>query len=521
MGKREKPPKETKEQITAVDKQFYELTITDLNNKLAHLRSHTTKLEELNDGIETQMAQLEEDRSDVTAYLDRSLQVKVSNIKDLEEKLSELAKVRAEETADFLRQIKEGELKFKTMQEELTSEIKLLTGKLNSLEEFRIQKDELLAKFDQQETELREQTKRHRDIIYEIERKQVVDKDRLKKEVENKLLQLSNEFAKSNEIRISAHVQRLVRENIALNNELDRMMFSQRRLQNENNTLREVNVERKAATNTVMDENLMLVKTSDNQLEIIKQLTNEYEKLRHNNAHFIQADSIKQAAERREHTAVKELNDYKHKVHLLEQHVHAIRTECLNHHTIVKQQASEMERLTDILQKLKFTVKSAARSENDAESNELRYREVQRKHLLSELMKILITVDDAPKIVSSFETVSTIAELYQLGDIGITPQHSLYSILNLGRPISKMQRSRLAAAEQIEKEMADETATVKSYECFPIIDLDSSSALLLSESSQGAGDGQPPDEDGLEVEDEGASSSDDDGKQKENHSEDA
>lgn len=79
-----------------------------------------------------------------------------------------------------------------------------------------------------------------------------------------------------------------------------------------------------------------------------------------------------------------------------------------------------------------------------------------------------------------------------------------------------MQRSRLAAAEQMEKEAIDDRATVKSYESFPIIDLDSGSALILSESSQGGGGcGEAEqDEENLEQEDDGESSSDDgDGKQ--------
>ena len=51
-------------------------------------------------------------------------------------------------------------------------------GKLAGLEEFRIQKDELLAKFATMEEKLKEQEKEHDEVIYNMERKQVVDKDR-------------------------------------------------------------------------------------------------------------------------------------------------------------------------------------------------------------------------------------------------------------------------------------------------------------------------------------------------------
>lgn len=191
------------DQMSAVDRQFYELSIADLNNKLSRLRTHTTKLEEKNEELESKMRQMEEDKSDTTAYLNRTLNEKLNIIAELEDKLSELSKVRDAENIEFKRVLSEREAKYKAMHDQLTSEIKLLTGKLNSMEEFRIQRDELLAKFDAQETELKEQHKRHKAILYEMERKVILDKDLLRKDVENKLLQLSTEFTKSSEIRVA------------------------------------------------------------------------------------------------------------------------------------------------------------------------------------------------------------------------------------------------------------------------------------------------------------------------------
>lgn len=520
--KKDKKPVEVKDPMTAVDRTFYELTITDLNQKLSHLRSHNATIEERNEQIEETMRQFQEDRTDVTAFLDRTLKVKVNTILDLEEKLTELAEVRAAETIEFQRQIKEGELRYKTMQDELTSEIKLLTGKLNSIEEFRIQKDELLAKFDQQETELRIQTKQHRDLIYDIERKQVMDKDRMKKEVENKLLQLSNEFAKSNEIRISAHVQRLVRENIALNNELDRMMFSQRRLQQENKTILERDANRQNATAVVRTENSDLILRNDIQLELIKQLTLKYEQIQFQKGDLLAVQKAQITKQKICKDAEKEMKESRHKLRLLEQYVHSVHVECQNHSMQVKQQAAELQRLQDILIKLKLTVKSAARGEKDSKDDP-KFRAAQRKHLLDELVEILVTVETIPpNTVSSFETVGSAQELYRLGDLGISPPYSLTSLLCMGRPINRLQRSRqsaLAAAAEASKNAAAQIESegssyisVRTYESWPIIDLETaSSALVLSESSKNEADGLGGGDENLEddQEDFGASSSDD------------
>jgi hypothetical protein len=51
-------------------------------------------------------------------------------------------------------------------------------GKLASLEEFRIQREELLSQTAKLEAMLAEQANAHREAIYELEKKQVIDKDK-------------------------------------------------------------------------------------------------------------------------------------------------------------------------------------------------------------------------------------------------------------------------------------------------------------------------------------------------------
>ena len=51
-------------------------------------------------------------------------------------------------------------------------------GKLAGLEEFRMQKDDLMAKFAMMKNELEEMEQHHKQSIYELEKKQIIDKDR-------------------------------------------------------------------------------------------------------------------------------------------------------------------------------------------------------------------------------------------------------------------------------------------------------------------------------------------------------
>lgn len=53
-----------------------------------------------------------------------------------------------------------------------------LGGKLSSLEEFKVQKEDLMAKFADLEAQLLQKEQDHKDVIYNLERKAVIDKDR-------------------------------------------------------------------------------------------------------------------------------------------------------------------------------------------------------------------------------------------------------------------------------------------------------------------------------------------------------
>lgn len=449
--KEKKAPKENKDQLSAVDKTFYELTINDLNTKLSNLRSHNAKLDERNAELEANMVQLQEDRSDITAYLNRTLTTQANNIKDFEEKLTQLAKVRAEETERFQTKIHDWEGKYKTMHEQLTSEIKLLTGKLNSLEEFRIQKDELMAKFDQQETDLKEQNQRHKETLYELEQKQILDKDRLKNEVENRLLQLSNEFAKSNEIRISAHVQRMLRENIALNNELDRLVVTTERLMSDNKRLCEQDNEQRLYTQCVLEENARLVDVCQKRLRIIEKLTTECENLQERAKSSNEADKHRQMAQVREMAARKELIESKNKLLAMQKDVIGQKHQCKSHLSSCIEHKNEIKRLTTVLRQLKQTVSKTLETSDTADNVEL--LRMQRKRLLDEIHSILMSVTDSDEqsVDEASEIVKTQPfgqDSYHQGRIGIAPvRKSTQQLFKYSHSTYKGRKPSLMGAE--------------------------------------------------------------------------
>lgn len=425
-GKKEKKEVDPN-QLTEVDKTFYELQITDLNRKLARLRSLTKELEEKNEELVEQNKKLDEDHGDIIMFLKRTLQEKADEMIELQERLKATQEMRQEETQKFLEKIEDMEIEYRQMHEQLTSEIKLLAGKLNSLEEFRVQRDELMRKFDAQAKAMQEQEIRHKRELYEIERKFIIGKDKLKKEMEARLLQLSTEFQDATEIRIAATTHRVIRENIAINNELELMLQSHHGLVEQNDQLR--NRDRELRLNSELRESETKKAQYKNfiQYKLIHKLTDEYEQIK-------QQLETHQNTEKEVYRVSKELTKSKqtiekrdYTIRLLEQNLHHSRCERTTLQTELLYLRDEYSRLSDILFQAVTSIQDALDMKLDMSSgggegiDEVEALNA-RENLLSTLLTIMSRATEQRPRKPSLESIDSMTATYKRGDLGFVPK---------------------------------------------------------------------------------------------------
>lgn len=405
--------------LTEVDKTFYELTITDLNRKLARLKTLTTELETKNEELQQNLTKLDEDRNDVIIFLKRTLQEKADEILEFQDRLTALEETRGTETEEFQSKIVEMEEEYRQMHEQLTSEIKLLTGKLNSLEEFRVQRDELMKKFETQENEMGEQEIRHKRELYEIEKKFVIGKDKLKKEMEARLLQLSTEFQDVTEIRIASTTHRVIRENIAINNELDTMLATHQRLYNENEKLKASNKTLKLEASLHEDEKKKALARAAVQYKVIEQLADDHESMTEKVKQYqnieAEADLNKQEA-----TAIKDYCQIlQFNIRILEQNLHASRCERTNLKMELDYTKDEMDRLSGILYEAVVSIKAALSIKYAVKDKAL--KAAKREALLSSLLTLMTSAKEKPR-KPSLESVESVSATYARGDLGFVPK---------------------------------------------------------------------------------------------------
>ena len=185
-GKRKKSGKKSakggitpmSEIVSELTKEFYLIQIRDLEARLHRYQKKCDELEVRNSEFKHHFDQQASDKREIVSFLKKQLEQRADEIADLQERLIGLQQAKDTEKDHYEVQLATLRTEMQEIKDQLTSENMILGSKLAALEEFRVQKEELLAKFAKLEDQLVEQEHDHKEQIYTLEKKAVVDKDR-------------------------------------------------------------------------------------------------------------------------------------------------------------------------------------------------------------------------------------------------------------------------------------------------------------------------------------------------------
>uniref|UniRef100_A0A8C3RZH9 Cilia- and flagella-associated protein 157 n=1 Tax=Chelydra serpentina TaxID=8475 RepID=A0A8C3RZH9_CHESE len=219
--------------------------------------------------------QMANDNKEIVAFLKKTLNQRVDEIADINDQLLSLQQAKESEKDAFEAQLAQVRHEFQETKDQLTSENMLLSGKLAALEEFRIQKEDLMGKFAAVEEQLKKQEEDHKEYIYNLERKAVLDKDRLKKEMMQRVNVVAAEFRKVSNSQMSETTKRTLRENVAISVQLAKMSDRSYDLIQENDTLKEAQAEMQKQLEMLEHNEKQMAKNSLSNQKMIWMLTNK------------------------------------------------------------------------------------------------------------------------------------------------------------------------------------------------------------------------------------------------------
>ncbi|XP_022127905.2 cilia- and flagella-associated protein 157 [Pieris rapae] len=406
--------------FTEVERTFLELQVTDCNRKIARLRTAVDEYEQRNEELQKAYDKLDEDRADIIAYLKKTLNNKNEENNELKEKVKGLEETREIETAQFKETVNELERNFTIMKDQLTSENKLLAGKLNTLEEFRAIRDDLMRKFDKQEQDFKDQEMKYKRVIYDAEKKFVIGKDKLKKEMEGRLLQLAQDFQDATELRIAASTHRVIRENIAINNELDNILSTQAKIAEQNEKYKENERAARVAKELAEEERDKAINKNVIQVKVIDQLTLAFQDLQKEKGLYEKKSFDFELLQEKIQKLTKDNDNLSLQVRILEQNLHS-RMSAQNKATAEASKVyKECEKLKKILSEAAVAVQAALKLDDWATKDPSR-EIMDRQMLLARLLDIISQYHDMQR-AESMDTLASFGKVYEEGDLGFMPK---------------------------------------------------------------------------------------------------
>ncbi|XP_020507028.2 cilia- and flagella-associated protein 157 [Labrus bergylta] len=253
------------------EKELYLIQIRYLNEQLEGYQLKCDQLEAEKQSLSSQHISLEKDKKDSVEYLKRTLREKEEKVDDLTERL-----VGQQEAADQDRdtlQLQISQLRKELLDQikELTTENMTLAGRLDSLTEFRKQKEQLMSTVESMEKQLTSQEEEHKADIHSLEMKVLLEKRRLEKEMESHVAAIGADVQHRVNQKVPETTRLAIQENMELKAQMGQLSVHTHIVMEENSTLQQ----RKSTLSMDVENLEQMLKETSRQSCILKRVVQQ------------------------------------------------------------------------------------------------------------------------------------------------------------------------------------------------------------------------------------------------------
>ncbi|XP_068925706.1 cilia- and flagella-associated protein 157-like [Petaurus breviceps papuanus] len=269
------------QEVLTETREFYHVQIRDLENRLDRYKKKWDELSQQNKVVQDEFNQLAHNKKEVVSFLKRTLNQRIDEIADLNSQLQGLQISKEMEKDAFEAQLAQVRHEFQETKDQLTMENIMLGGKLAALEEFQFQKSDLMAKFSLLEEQLKKQQDDYKSYVYHMERKALMDKERLRKDIIHRINTVAAEFRRVSSSQMAETTKRAIRENVAVALDLARINSGNLEQLKENDELKESKLNLCKQLALLEKDEKTMIKNSLIHIKIIQLLSEKYQEQQH------------------------------------------------------------------------------------------------------------------------------------------------------------------------------------------------------------------------------------------------
>ncbi|XP_076220758.1 uncharacterized protein LOC116430727 [Nomia melanderi] len=206
--------------IINTQRTFYNIRIADIDNRINRLKDRNEKLLKEIENTDELVITLDAETADEIATLTKQVNTQNSRIENLKNNINKIEKDRTQVKETHRDNIKLFKERYTKKKIELVYQIKILSAKINSLENFKKVQNILQEKLEGNKERMIKYEKELKETTEGIRRKFEFDKEMLKIELYNYLLDLAAHFQIETNKFMSFPNKRLMQENIMLQKNL-------------------------------------------------------------------------------------------------------------------------------------------------------------------------------------------------------------------------------------------------------------------------------------------------------------
>ncbi|KAF3695411.1 Cilia- and flagella-associated protein 157 [Channa argus] len=205
------------------ERALYLTQIRYLNEQLERYQLKSDELEREKKDLKAQCNVLEKEKKDIVEFLKRSLLEKEDEVDELTDRLESQRQASDEDRGALQLQHNQLVEGIQGRIDELTKENMKLVAKLDSLEEFQRQKEQLMSNMESLEKQLASQNDEHKNDIHNLEIKTLLEKKRLEKEVESFEAAMAAEVQQLVNRKVPETTRLALQENVELKSQLSEL----------------------------------------------------------------------------------------------------------------------------------------------------------------------------------------------------------------------------------------------------------------------------------------------------------